>query len=323
MQGISPPDLKLDREQVVGSQVHADNTGFEFLSNILSGMGSTKQVIDVYRDWLSRCGLARVLQEIFVSIYAWKRVDKPLLVMIAALLSAVNAGFFLPVSLVSISCGFPYAALLVKNGLVQASERPLDDVQANLKFNHVAMRAWCDAYDTIISSSAVRVFRAAALWIPPLVCITLVVPSAYLAVVFLWLFLGWNLRNRVHKATGVLKVTSGVLSAQQEVCEVWENQRWWFGNWTSVGLSVGGSEIYPWSDSTGYRPISKTDVALPGPEWDWDGHWAADEVGWLYNVTFDDDQSSYHRSQSPLDFVRRRRWIRKCRNHGKLIGPTL
>ena len=297
------PEIRCDIP--VGNQ-NTESSGFEFITNMLSDVGSTKQVIDVYRDWLVRCSPLRLVSGLFEVVFSWKYINGSLLAMISLLFLALHENMLL-IALLCIACGgLPYIALLSRNGILLTRERPFDDIQANLKFNHFLMRSWCDNYDRVSAISPAYIFRTLCMLIGPLSITTLWVSPIKVLIACVWAFLILRLREKLPRETSA-RTTETEQSGGRRSFEVYENQRWWFGSWLS-----GSTEIFPWSDATGCRALSKSDVALPDPEWEWEGLWCADSRGWMYSMNFHPDDASYHFSQGPLDFVRRRRWIRNC-----------
>lgn len=85
---------------------------------------------------------------------------------------------------------------------------------------------------------------------------------------------------------------------------------------TKVGLPT---DRYHWSDETGKIRRRKEECHLPSPMFEWISSWqvdfslqpGVDKDGWQYAVDF---PASYHAVCNPIShFVRRRRWVRKCR----------
>ncbi|KAF0287052.1 Tectonin beta-propeller repeat-containing protein 1 [Amphibalanus amphitrite] len=103
---------------------------------------------------------------------------------------------------------------------------------------------------------------------------------------------------------------------------IYENQRW---NPLS-GFSYRGlaTDRPTWSDRTGRVQLTKDTVLPPSRHWNWVSSWSVDfhvsggvdEEGWQYAMDF---PASYHGYRGMQDFVRRRRWYRKC--HLKTTGP--
>ena len=96
---------------------------------------------------------------------------------------------------------------------------------------------------------------------------------------------------------------------------IYENQRW---N-PLTGFSTTGlpTDRPMWSDRSGRHAASKEGVRLPGEGWTWSGDWCVDyhtpsgvdREGWQFATDF---PASYHPAKAATDFVRRRRWARKC-----------
>ena len=88
---------------------------------------------------------------------------------------------------------------------------------------------------------------------------------------------------------------------------------------------------YSWSDRTGKLSITKENVKLPTLHWQWSSDWlidfstpgGADHDGWQYATDF---PATYHSSKKFTDYVRRRRWTRKCNlsttGPWKVLGST-
>lgn len=97
---------------------------------------------------------------------------------------------------------------------------------------------------------------------------------------------------------------------------IYENQRWNpVTGYTSRGLPT---DRYMWSDASGLHECTKTNTKPPSPQWTWVSDWAidygvsggTDKEGWQYAADF---PASYHGYKTIKDFVRRRRWARKCK----------
>ncbi|XP_037546678.1 tectonin beta-propeller repeat-containing protein 1 isoform X1 [Nematolebias whitei] len=97
---------------------------------------------------------------------------------------------------------------------------------------------------------------------------------------------------------------------------IYENQRWNpVTGYTSRGLPT---DRYMWSDASGLHECTKTGTKPPSPQWTWVSDWAVDfsvsggtdREGWQYAADF---PTSYHGYKTMKDFVRRRRWARKCK----------
>uniref|UniRef100_A0A3P9N9S7 Tectonin beta-propeller repeat-containing protein 1 n=1 Tax=Poecilia reticulata TaxID=8081 RepID=A0A3P9N9S7_POERE len=97
---------------------------------------------------------------------------------------------------------------------------------------------------------------------------------------------------------------------------IYENQRWNpVTGYTNRGLPT---DRYMWSDASGLRECTKTGTKPPSPQWTWVSDWAVDysvsggtdREGWQYAADF---PASYHGFKTIKDFVRRRRWARRCK----------
>lgn len=96
---------------------------------------------------------------------------------------------------------------------------------------------------------------------------------------------------------------------------VYENQRWNpVTGYTSAGLPT---DRYMWSDVTGKQKRTKDQAKLLSVHWQWISDWlvdfhvpgGVDKEGWQYAVDF---PASYHANKHFTDYVRRRRWFRRC-----------
>ncbi|XP_054849483.1 tectonin beta-propeller repeat-containing protein 1 isoform X2 [Eublepharis macularius] len=106
--------------------------------------------------------------------------------------------------------------------------------------------------------------------------------------------------------------------AQSDVKNVYiyENQRWNpVTGYSSRGLPT---DRYMWSDASGLQECTKANTKPPSPQWLWVSDWSidfsvsggTDREGWQYAADF---PASYHGQKTMKDFVRRRRWARKCK----------
>ncbi|XP_044750245.1 tectonin beta-propeller repeat-containing protein [Coccinella septempunctata] len=96
---------------------------------------------------------------------------------------------------------------------------------------------------------------------------------------------------------------------------VYENQRW---NPVTGFASAGLPTDRPmWSDASGKQKRLKDQVKLQSKHWQWISDWmvdyhvpgGVDKDGWQYAVDF---PATYHASKNFTDYVRRRRWYRRC-----------
>lgn len=97
---------------------------------------------------------------------------------------------------------------------------------------------------------------------------------------------------------------------------IYENQRWNpLSGYTSTGLPT---DRHMWSDITGKHKRSKEHTKLLSIHWQWISDWlvdfhtpgGVDRDGWQYAIDF---PATYHGKKQFTDYVRRRRWYRKCR----------
>uniref|UniRef100_A0A8C9ZTI6 Tectonin beta-propeller repeat-containing protein 1 n=1 Tax=Sander lucioperca TaxID=283035 RepID=A0A8C9ZTI6_SANLU len=97
---------------------------------------------------------------------------------------------------------------------------------------------------------------------------------------------------------------------------VYENQRWNpMTGYTDKGLPT---DRPMWSDESGLKECTKGNTHPPSPEWSWVSEWAVDynvpggtdKEGWQYAADF---PVTFHGHKTMKDFVRRRRWTRKCK----------
>ncbi|XP_028912182.1 tectonin beta-propeller repeat-containing protein 1 isoform X1 [Ornithorhynchus anatinus] len=124
---------------------------------------------------------------------------------------------------------------------------------------------------------------------------------------------------------GLTTSTSNIYTQSDVKCVyIYENQRWNpVTGYTSRGLPT---DRYMWSDGTGLQECTKASTKPPSLHWTWVSDWyidfnisgGTDREGWQYASDF---PASYHGHKTMKDFVRRRRWARKC----KLVttGPWL
>ncbi|KAJ3600361.1 hypothetical protein NHX12_031346 [Muraenolepis orangiensis] len=97
---------------------------------------------------------------------------------------------------------------------------------------------------------------------------------------------------------------------------VYENQRWNpMTGYTDRGLPT---DRPMWSDESGLKECTKGGTPPPSPQWSWMTEWVvdysvpggADKEGWQYAADF---PVTFHGHKTLKDFVRRRRWTRKCK----------
>uniref|UniRef100_A0A8C7QG11 Tectonin beta-propeller repeat-containing protein 1 n=1 Tax=Oncorhynchus mykiss TaxID=8022 RepID=A0A8C7QG11_ONCMY len=97
---------------------------------------------------------------------------------------------------------------------------------------------------------------------------------------------------------------------------IYENQRW--NPMTGYTDKLLPTDRFPWSDDNGFTECTKSTTHPPSPQWSWVTEWAVDlafsggtdREGWQYAADF---PVTFHGNKSLKDFVRRRRWVRKCK----------
>ncbi|XP_033023021.1 tectonin beta-propeller repeat-containing protein 1 [Lacerta agilis] len=117
--------------------------------------------------------------------------------------------------------------------------------------------------------------------------------------------------------SGLASSADNIYSQSDVKCVyIYENQRWNpVTGYSSRGLPT---DRYMWSDASGLQECTKTNTKPPSPQWSWVSDWyidfsisgGTDREGWQYAADF---PASYHGHKTMKDFVRRRRWARKCR----------
>ncbi|PIO32690.1 hypothetical protein AB205_0109510, partial [Aquarana catesbeiana] len=96
---------------------------------------------------------------------------------------------------------------------------------------------------------------------------------------------------------------------------LFENQRWNpVTGYSSIGLPT---DRYMWSDASGLQECTKTNTKPPSPQWSWVRQFTLFFINCRYNlpsvVNRAGMQDTYHGYKTMKDFVRRRRWARKCK----------
>lgn len=125
---------------------------------------------------------------------------------------------------------------------------------------------------------------------------------------------GWDGTAWVYSQQGA----AAEMSQQTDVRNiyVYENQRWNpMTGYTDKGLPT---DRPMWSDESGLKELTKSTTHPPSPQWSWVSEWAVDynvpngtdKEGWQYAADF---PVTFHGHKTMKDFVRRRRWIRKCK----------
>uniref|UniRef100_T1J1H8 PCI domain-containing protein n=1 Tax=Strigamia maritima TaxID=126957 RepID=T1J1H8_STRMM len=97
---------------------------------------------------------------------------------------------------------------------------------------------------------------------------------------------------------------------------IYENQRW--NPLTGFSTRRLPTDRYVWSDASGKHECTKENTRLPSMHWQWEVDWTidyhvpggVDRDGWQYAKDF---PRNYHSRKGITDYVRRRRWKRKCK----------
>uniref|UniRef100_A0A3Q1H5Y5 Tectonin beta-propeller repeat-containing protein 1 n=1 Tax=Acanthochromis polyacanthus TaxID=80966 RepID=A0A3Q1H5Y5_9TELE len=126
--------------------------------------------------------------------------------------------------------------------------------------------------------------------------------------------IGWDGTAWVYSGPG----DAAQMQQQTDVrsVHVYENQRWNpMTGYTDKGLPT---DRPMWSDESGLKECTKGNTHPPSPQWSWVSEWAVDfnvpggtdKEGWQYAADF---PTTFHGHKTMKDFVRRRRWARKCK----------
>ncbi|XP_067859593.1 tectonin beta-propeller repeat-containing protein 1 [Heptranchias perlo] len=115
---------------------------------------------------------------------------------------------------------------------------------------------------------------------------------------------------------GLASSTDNIYTQSDVKCVyIYENQRWNpVSGYSSRGLPT---DRYMWSDASGLQECTKAHTKPPS-QWTWISDWyidfnapgGTDREGWQFAADF---PASYHGYKTMKDFVRRRRWARKCK----------
>ena len=282
----------------------------DIFTHLFADVSSTKQLLEAYRSWSVKCGPIRILHECVEGILLWRHPPNTCLLFLAALHITLHPHVALPFLACLLIAGSCYMRLLLRNHIVDLKEPVFEDVNANLEFNETSMRRWCRFYDQLVAMDPVQFLKkamnvmiagaAALLFIP--IHLVLFLTMAGL----IYLHFPCDFMSVKHPDEGRGEQTD------ERVFEVYENQRWWLGNWSDKALSLGMSQTHPWSDQSGRRIVHKNDAQLPSAGWEWECDWKVDQIGWEYAMGFGAEENEFHPTQLPTDFVRRRRWSRRC-----------
>ncbi|XP_030232781.1 tectonin beta-propeller repeat-containing protein 1 isoform X1 [Gadus morhua] len=142
--------------------------------------------------------------------------------------------------------------------------------------------------------------------------------------------IGWDGTAWVYSQTTIPEGAAVQMQPQTDVrcIHVYENQRWNpMAGYTDRGLPT---DRPMWSDESGLKEGTKASTPPPSPQWSWVTEWVvdysvpggADKDGWQYAADF---PVTFHGHKTMKDFVRRRRWTRKCkitlRAHWQQVPP--
>jgi len=120
-------------------------------------------------------------------------------------------------------------------------------------------------------------------------------------------------RLTVESAVGSSDTLREKIIPNQKTFITYENQRWWLGKGWCDQMLIG--ERSAWSDYQGNISLPKENFNLPSAQWRWHGGWEVtitpqtDQEGWEYAIEF---TKPFHSKGQVFDYVRRRRWTRKC-----------
>ena len=295
------------REERKDGSVAADIVG-----HFLSDMGTTKHLLETYRRWAVRCGPLRIVHEVMTDIVAWSRVDRTLLFLLEVNWLCLDTQLALALIVPGSALGFWYHQLLLKHRVIFHKRGILEDVNANLSFNQTGMTLWCSLYDGVSEANPSAEMQKLFLGTILFTGAVYVVPVNWVILLAVNSFVLWNSPLMRSQDAITALPASFITDNGRRIFEVYENQRWWLGSWSDKGLTIGSTPVHPWSDKTGHVGVTKSTVTLPDGGWKWDGLWRADKSGWMYSTNFSEADSAFHPEQRPVDFVRRRRWIRTC-----------
>ena len=303
-----------------------DTSSTEILTHFFSDIGATRQLLDSYKKWTVKCGPFRYLYLIFDDILHWKKAELSLLVIVLWSWICIYPRVSIPVVVISATMGAWYFSLLMKHGVIDVftNASPMfqfEDINANLWFNQLAINYWCRGYDKVkllVETEPVFLARQVAPVATSAFIVLLLLPIHIVLLVLINGPLLWfsPYTSTILYSTRLNRMFPQCYHHEKEAVrtrtfEVYENQRWWLGNWTDKGLSIGTSTVHPWSDITGHVLINKTDIIAPEGSV-WVNLWHVDIRGWMYGSNFSDEESAYHTEQRSSDFVRRRKWIRSA-----------
>ncbi|XP_072028977.1 tectonin beta-propeller repeat-containing protein 1-like, partial [Amphiura filiformis] len=117
---------------------------------------------------------------------------------------------------------------------------------------------------------------------------------------------------------GIYSSTTGIYpQTDSRNIYIYENQRWNpIGGFSDRRFPI---DHYTWTDENGKQEQGKESVNPPSTHWQWVTDWridftvhgSTDKDGWQYAKDHKNNQA-FHKDKRWNDYVRRRRWVRKC-----------
>lgn len=286
---------------------------------MLTDVGASRQLLDTCTEWARKSGVFRICREKLTCVATWEDPCASGVLLLIWNWLLLSPDIRIPFFLIVVVVGFWYTSLLVASGVLGGSQwkATIEDVRSNIAFNQECMNSWCKTYDEYIMRPCDHAFPLRIVYY----CVGVYIWSLILPVRWLLMIAGdlvlcyhcpilnnYSLATRFYLLLIPSPITSHPTSGQrQETHTVYENQRWWLGNWSDKGLSIGMETIHPWSDASGHKKLNRQEITLPCDN-EWAGPWQAE--GWMYAINFSSDE--FHPHQNVSDFVRRRKWTRAC-----------
>ena len=153
--------------------------------------------------------------------------------------------------------------------MLHSEDFPMENVSRNLEYNRRVMNFWSVLYDSVSSSNDCKLLRTLLDIVMFSALSYIISPSLVLAI-----FANGFLLSRffaINKSENSEKSDLSVKTAGTGMLpyEVYENQRWWLRNWTDKGITIGTSQIFPWTDASGNQ-ISISSFTALDENWEWD-----------------------------------------------------
>ena len=242
--------------------ITAGNDVSEFVSHMLAN----NHVFEVYKRFIVRTGPFRAIFSIIRDIVLWQNFESTTLFCLVWICIFVYPYAILNIWIAIVSLSLPRLSL-EKDTIIDY----LESIEANLSFNETAMSSWCHIYDNRLNFFP-KFKYCILIFIVPFAWILLLCP---LIIVF------------IHSP----------FSRRKQYLETYENQRWWLGNWSNKGLTIGTRHVFPWSNDTGF-----IQATIPTSSWNTED--------WMYSTNFNGE---FHYNHTPSDFVRKRKWTRQSK----------